>query len=88
MSVGRSGNSMSTGCDSPFSMRCSISRTESRYSCDGLANSLPGAFETSDNAVGNFSNLFTYDLGLDYYAKYTAQVRAVTGDQAQTVAQK
>ena len=55
---------------------------------DGLANSLPGAFETSGNAVGNFSNVFTYDLGLDYYAKYAAQVRAVTGDQAQTIAQK
>jgi zinc protease len=49
---------------------------------------LPGAFETSGNAVGNFSNVFTYDLGLDYYAKYAAQVRAVTGDQAQTIAQK
>ncbi len=30
---------------------------------DALSNSLPGAFETSANAVGNFSNVFTYDLG-------------------------
>jgi zinc protease len=55
---------------------------------DGLANSLPGAFETSGNAVGNFSNVFVYDLGLDYYAKYAAQVRAVTEGQAQAIAKK
>jgi hypothetical protein len=42
---------------------------------------VPGAFETSGNAVGNFSNVFVYDLGLDYYAKYSAQVRAVTEAQ-------
>ena len=55
---------------------------------DGLSNSLPGAFETSGNAVGNFSNVFTYDLGLDYYAKYAAQVRAVTAEQVQDMAEK
>jgi zinc protease len=65
-----------------------ISADELARAKDGLANSLPGAFETSGNAVGNFSNVFTYDLGLDYYTKYAAQVRAVTGDQAQTSAQK
>ena len=55
---------------------------------DGLANSLPGAFETSSNAVANFSNVFTYDLGLDYYAKYAAQVRAVTKEQVHDMAEK
>jgi zinc protease len=55
---------------------------------DGLANSVPGAFETSGNAVGNFSNVFVYDLGLDYYAKYSAQVRAVTEAQAQAATRK
>ena len=39
---------------------------------DSLANSLPGAFETSANAVNNFSNVFIYDLGLDYYTRYAA----------------
>ena len=43
-----------------------ISADELARAKDGLANSLPGAFETSGNAVGNFSNVFTYDLGLDY----------------------
>jgi zinc protease len=55
---------------------------------DGLANSLPGAFETSANAVSNFSNVFVYDLGLDYYAKYAQQVRAVTEAQAQAATKK
>src|SRR5205085_8212770 len=55
---------------------------------DAMANSLPGAFETSANAVNNFSNVFVYDLGLDYYSKYAAQVNAVTADQAAAVARK
>jgi zinc protease len=55
---------------------------------DGLSNSLPGAFETSSNAVSNFANVFTYDLGLDYYAKYAAQVRAVTPEQVHQMAEK
>ena len=53
---------------------------------DSLANSLPGAFETSANAVSSFSNVFTYDLGLDYYTRYAQQVNAVTAEQALNVA--
>jgi zinc protease len=55
---------------------------------DALANSLPGAFESSANAVGNFSNVFIYNLGLDYYTKYAAQVNAVTTDQTLAMAKK
>jgi zinc protease len=55
---------------------------------DSLANSLPGAFESSAGAVGNFSNVFTYDLGLDYYTRYAAQVNAVTAAQALDVAKR
>jgi zinc protease len=55
---------------------------------DALANSLPGAFESSSNAVGNFSNVFIYNLGLDYYTKYAAQVNAVTTDQTLAMAKK
>jgi zinc protease len=53
---------------------------------DSLANSLPGAFETSANAVNSFSNVFVYDLGLDYYTRYAQQVNAVTAEQALNVA--
>jgi len=55
---------------------------------DSMANSLPGAFESSANAVNNFSNVFVYDLGLDYYSRYAAQVNAVTGEQTAAVARK
>ncbi len=55
---------------------------------DGLSNSLPGAFETNGNAVGNFSNVFTYSLPLDYYSRYAEQVAAVTTAQTADVAKR
>ncbi|OFW32523.1 MAG: peptidase M16 [Acidobacteria bacterium RIFCSPLOWO2_12_FULL_65_11] len=55
---------------------------------DSLANSLPGAFESSADAVSSFSNVFTYTLGLDYYTRYAAQVNAVTATQALDVAKR
>lgn len=65
-----------------------MGRDELQKSKDALANSLPGAFETSSSAVGSFSNVYTYDLGLDYYTRYAEQVNAVTAEQAQAVAAK
>ena len=55
---------------------------------DSMANSLPGAFETSANVVSSFSNIFVYGLGLDYYTTYAAQVNAVTAEQALDVARR
>jgi zinc protease len=55
---------------------------------DALTNSLASAFETGTNAVNNFSNVFIYDLGLDYYSHYAEQVNAVTADQALAVAKR
>jgi len=65
-----------------------VSADELQKAKDALANSLPGAFESSANAVNNFSNVFTYDLGLDYYTRYAEQVNAVTTDQALAVSKK
>jgi zinc protease len=65
-----------------------VSQDELKKAKDSLSNSLPGAFETSANAVNNFSNVFIYDLGLDYYSRYAEQVNAVTADQALAVARK
>jgi zinc protease len=53
-----------------------------------MVNSLPGAFETTSNAVGNFSNIFIYDLPIDYYTHYAEQVNAVTSEQALAMAKK
>ena len=65
-----------------------VSEDELKKAKDSLANSLPGAFESSANAVNNFSNVFVYDLGLDYYSRYAEQVNAVTADQTLAVAKK
>jgi len=53
-----------------------------------MVNSLAGAFETASNAVGNFSNVFVYDLPIDYYSHYAEQVNAVTPEQALAMAKK
>jgi zinc protease len=55
---------------------------------DSLVNSIPAAFETNQNAVNSFSNIFVYDLGLDYYTRYAQQVNAVTPAQALDVAKR
>ena len=65
-----------------------IPEEELQKAKDSMANSLPGAFETSRNAVNNFSNIFVYDLGLDYYTRYARQVNAVTAEQALDVARR
>jgi zinc protease len=65
-----------------------MSADELRLSKDALARSLPGAFETSSNAAGSFSNVYIYDLGLDYFTKYPARVESVTTEQAQAAAKK
>jgi zinc protease len=65
-----------------------VSAEELQKAKDSLANSLPGAFESGANAVNNFSNVFIYNLGLDYYTRYAEQVNAVTPDQALAVSKK
>jgi zinc protease len=65
-----------------------MTQEELQKSKDSLANSIPAAFETSQNAVNSFSNIFVYDLGLDYYTRYAQQVNAVTAAQALDVAKR
>ena len=65
-----------------------LSADELKKAKDAMTNSLPGAFETNRNVVGSFSNVFIYDLGLDYYTRYAREVNAVTADQALDVARR
>jgi zinc protease len=65
-----------------------LSDAELKNAKEGLAQSLPGAFETSSDAVGNFANVFVYNLGLDYYPHYGEQVAAVTNAQTLAMAKK
>ena len=50
--------------------------------------SLPSEFETSGRVTASTSNIYVYDLGLDYYTKLPDRLSAVTGDQVQVMAQK
>ena len=61
---------------------------ELKRSKDALANSLPGAFETSADAAASLSNIYIYDLGLDYYSHYAESVNSITSEQALAVAKK
>ena len=65
-----------------------MDQAELQRAKDSLANSLAGAFETSADAVANFSNVFTYNLGLDYYPKYAQEVNRVTPDQTLAVSKQ
>jgi zinc protease len=65
-----------------------VTAEQLRKAKDALANSIPAAFETNQNAVNSFSNIFVYDLGLDYYTRYAQRVNAVTAAQALDVAKK
>ena len=38
--------------------------------------------------MANFSNVFIYDLGLDYYTKYAQDVNRVTTDQTLAVSKR
>ena len=60
------------------------------WSLDGVLTRLPlppGAFETSRDAVGSFSNVFVYDLGLDYYTTYAASVNSSSAASSPTARQ-
>ncbi len=61
---------------------------ELRLARESLVRSLPGLFETSPQTVGSLATLFIYDLGLDYFTKYPAEVGAVTREAAQRAARR
>ena len=65
-----------------------MSPEELQKAKDALSNSLPGTFETSGNTVNSYSNIFIYDLGLDYYTRYAKEVGAVTAEQALAAARR
>jgi zinc protease len=53
---------------------------------DSIVYSLPSDFETSGRTVGTLSDLFVFDLGLDYYSTLPASIAAVTAASAQAAA--
>ncbi len=65
-----------------------VTADELALSKQSLVRSLPGDFETSSSAAGTFSNLYIYDLGLDYYSKFPGWVSAVNALMVQATAKK
>ncbi|HEV8318300.1 MAG TPA: pitrilysin family protein [Vicinamibacterales bacterium] len=59
-----------------------LTAEELTISKDSLTRSLPGRFETSGQAAGSLSEIFIYNLGLDYFTKNPSRINAVTADQA------
>jgi zinc protease len=55
---------------------------------DAVAQSLPGRFEHAAETVGTFSEIYVYDLPLDYFSTLPGQYYAVTAEQAQAAALK
>jgi zinc protease len=65
-----------------------LTSDELKMSKDFLMRSLPGGFETAEETTGKVSDLFTYQLPLDYYRAYPEKIDAVTSEQAASVALK
>ncbi|MBE3098754.1 MAG: insulinase family protein, partial [Planctomycetes bacterium] len=65
-----------------------LSAEELTLAKDAIVRSLPGMFETSPQVVGSLANIYVYNLGLDYFARYPAQVTSVTAEAAQAAARK
>ena len=55
---------------------------------DSIVRSLPSEFETSSRVTNTTTNLFLYDLPIDYYAKAQARFSAVTAAQIAAAARK
>ena len=55
---------------------------------DSLVRSLPAEFETSSRVTGSTSNIYIYDLGLDYYSKLPDRLKAIDAAKAKVVAEK
>jgi zinc protease len=59
-----------------------MSADELTMAKDAIIRGLPSDFETSNSVVSALGDLFVYNLGLDYYAKYPGMVSSVTADAA------
>jgi zinc protease len=65
-----------------------ITSDELTLARDSIVRSLPADFETSARAASVLANLYVYDLGLDYYARFPETVAAVGRESVLGVARK
>src|SRR5262249_12097937 len=55
---------------------------------DSAIRSLPGRFETTQQLVISFANVFTYNLGIDYYTRLPGMFSNVDGTAVEAVVKK
>ena len=65
-----------------------VTADELKTAKDAVARSLPGLFETTAQTVGSLSQLFVYNLPLDYYRQLPARIDAVNIADIRRVAEK
>jgi zinc protease len=65
-----------------------LSPDELTLARNAIVRSLPANFETNGGVTATTSNIYVYDLGLDYYAKIGARLDAVTAAQIKAVSEK
>jgi zinc protease len=55
---------------------------------ESLVGVLPSRFTTTEQTVGMLSDLFTYDLGTDYFSRFIPRVQAATIDSIREISRK
>jgi zinc protease len=65
-----------------------LSADELTLAKDSLVRSLPAEFETNGRVTASTSNIYIYDLGLDYYSRLPSRLTAVDVAAVRSAAEK
>jgi len=65
-----------------------LSAEELTLARNSQALSLPGRFETTSQTVASYSNVFIYDLGLDYFTRLPGLLSAIDLEAVKVVTRK
>jgi zinc protease len=55
---------------------------------DSIARSMPGRFESGEEAAGTIAQLYVYDFSLDYFSVLPGKINAITAEQTRAAAQQ
>jgi zinc protease len=65
-----------------------LTPAELKMAKDSIAQSMPGRFESCEEAVGTIAQIYVYDLSPEYFSVLPVQINAVTAEQARAAAQQ
>jgi zinc protease len=65
-----------------------VTTNELSLAKERLVGALPSRFTTTEQTVGALTELYVYDLGIDYYSKFIPKVQAVTIESVQEISRK